>query len=186
MDLPMLFGTTLDTIPAPVPYLHADPAAVAAWRTRLAGLPRPHIGLAWAGHPGYVDDVRRSIDAALLAPLADVAASFISLQFPPRPVTPPLPLTDRSGEIGDFADTAALMGALDLVISVDTAIAHLAGALGRPVWLLNRFDTVWRWLLHRADSPWYPTMRIFRQPAPGDWAAVIAEIRAALMALTPR
>jgi tetratricopeptide (TPR) repeat protein len=183
MDLPMLFGTTLQTIPAPVPYLQADPAATGAWRARLAGLPRPHIGLAWAGNRGYVDDLRRSIDPALLAPLAGVPGSFVSLQLPRLAESPPFPLTDWTGEITDFADTAALVAALDLVISVDTSVVHLAGALGRPVWLLNRFDTVWRWLLGRADSPWYPTMRIFRQPAPGDWAAVVADVGAALTAL---
>ena len=183
MDLPMLFGTTLETVPAAVPYLHADPAATAAWRARLAALPRPHVGLAWAGNPGYVHDLRRSMDAAALAPLGAVPAGFVSLQVPRPGPLPPLPLADWTGEIGDFADTAALVAALDLVISVDTAVAHLAGALGRPVWLLNRFDTVWRWLLDRADSPWYPTMRIFRQPAPGDWPAVIAQAAEALRAL---
>jgi hypothetical protein len=95
-------------------------------------------------------------------------------------VTPPVPLIDPTDELADFADTAALMAALDLIITVDTSVAHLAGALGRPVWLLNRFNTDWRWLMERDDSPWYPTMRIFRQSTPGDWDGVLAAVRAAL------
>ena len=107
---------------------------------------------------------------------------FVSLQLPQPKVPPPLPMIDRTAELADFADTAALMCALDLIITVNTSVAHLAGALGRPVWLLNRFNTDWRWLNDRADSPWYPTMRIFRQTAPGDWVGVLAAVRAALEA----
>jgi ADP-heptose:LPS heptosyltransferase len=93
-------------------------------------------------------------------------------------------LDDWTSELNDFADTAALVSVLDLVISVDTAVAHLAGALGKPVWLLNRFDPCWRWLLHRADSPWYPTLQQFRQPRPGDWDATLASVKASLMTIS--
>ena len=123
------------------------------------------------------------------APLAQVpGVAFISLQKgksaeQAQTLPPGMRLLDWTAELNDFADTAALIEALDLVISVDTAVAHLAGALGKPVWLLNRFDTCWRWLLDRSDSPWYPTMRLFRQPQPGAWAPVIAEVREQLKLL---
>jgi hypothetical protein len=178
MNLPGLLGTRVDTIPADVPYLSADPAETAHWRARLAGLPGLRVGLVWAGSPAYRSDARRSIAPERLRVLADVpGVSFVSLQLGGRPA---FPMQDWTGEIRDFCDTAALIAGLDLVISVDTAVAHLAGALGRPVWLLNRFDPCWRWLLGRDDSPWYPTMRQFRQTAPGDWAGVLAAVRDAL------
>lgn len=191
MSLPYLFDTTLATIPAAVPYLAAPDDAVAAWRSRLAECPGVKVGLVWAGgvrdtdgHAGAIDR-RRSLPLAALAPLADVPdCTLVSLQVGPpatqigQPGT--LPVIDPTGRLRDFADTAALIAALDLVIAVDTAVAHLAGALGRPVWLLNRFDTCWRWLRDRDDSPWYPTLRQFRQPAPGDWASVVTRVGAAL------
>ncbi|MBN8891573.1 MAG: tetratricopeptide repeat protein [Rhodospirillales bacterium] len=190
LSLPLAFGTTPDSIPAQVPYLAADPARVAAWRGRLAGLPGRRVGLVWAGglHPDEPDaqlmDRRRSMPLSALAPLAGVeGVRFVSLQVGPASGQAPPPglvLHDWTDELHDFADTAALVAALDLVIGVDTAVVHLAGALGRPVWLLNRFDTCWRWLLHRDDSPWYPTLRQFRQAAPGDWAGVAARVAAAL------
>lgn len=188
MSLPRLFGTTLETIPATIPYLRADPALVQAWRARLAERPGRRVGLAWAGgqrpdnpHAAAIDR-RRSIPLADLAPLSAVGdRAFVSLCLG-RDETPADGgwLYDPSGHIGDFADTAALMESLDLVIAVDTAAAHLAGALGRPVWLLNRHDTCWRWLRDRDDSPWYPTLRQFRQPVAGDWASVIARVGEAL------
>lgn len=188
MSLPRLFGTTLETIPATIPYLRADPALVPAWRARLAERPGLRVGLAWAGgqrpdnpHAAAIDR-RRSIPLADLAPLSTVRdRAFVSLCLG-RDETPADGgwLYDPSGHIGDFADTAALMESLDLVIAVDTAAAHLAGALGRPVWLLNRHDTCWRWLRDRDDSPWYPTLRQFRQPVAGDWASVIARVGEAL------
>ncbi len=181
MSLPHRLGTTLETIP-PAPYLAADPALAADWAARLsplaclkgAGL---KIGLAWAGNPDYAADSRRSLDPALLAPLLALPNfSFVSLQ---PTASPPPPIFQPPG-LADFADTAALIAALDLVIAVDTAVAHLGAALGKPVWLLNRFDACWRWLRARADSPWYPTLRQFRQESPGDWHGVIAAVRAAL------
>lgn len=190
MSLPLAFGTTLHTVPADVPYLRADPSGVAAWRERLAGVPGRRIGLVWGGssrldqpHAAAIDR-RRSMPLEALAPLAGVTGcSFVSLQLgaPARQPAPPgLHLHDPTAELRDWADTAALVAALDLVISVDTAVAHLAAALGKPVWLLNRYDTCWRWLLGRDDSPWYPTLRQFRQPAFGDWATPVARAARAL------
>ncbi len=195
MSLPRAVGTTLDTIPAATPYLRADPALAAGWRARLAGLDGLRVGLVWAGgqrsnHPELAAvDRRRSMSLDTLAPLGDATGvSFISLQKgepAAQASTPPrgMALHDFTADLHDFADTAALIDALDLVISVDTAVAHLAGALGKPVWLLNRFDTEWRWLLNRDDSPWYPQLRQFRQPTPGDWFTVIREVREALQGL---
>ena len=191
LSLPRRLGTTLETIPATVPYLTADPRLSAAWRARLAPLPGLRVGLAWAGgvRPDQPElaavDARRSIALARLAPLAAIeGVSFVSLQKgdAAAQAAPPtsLALHDFTGELADFADTAALIANLDLVISVDTSVAHLAGALGKPVWLLNRFDPCWRWLLGRDDSPWYPTLRQFRQPSSGDWDSVIAAAGTAL------
>ena len=186
LSVPRLLGTTLDEVPAAVPYLAADAEVAAAWSQRLRDLPGRKVGLVWAGLPQYADDAHRSLPLAQLAPLGTVSGvTFVSLQTGAaagQAITPPPGLTihDASPGLRDFADTAALVAALDLVISVDTAAAHLAGALGRPVWLLNRFDTDWRWLTERADSPWYPTMRIFRQPRRGDWESVISRVRAEL------
>jgi Flp pilus assembly protein TadD len=192
LSLPGVFGTTLETIPAQVPYLAPDPAAADAWRRRLAALPGLKVGLVWAGNPRKGNammaaaDMRRSLALSRLAPLATVAGvSFVSLQkgeAASQAASPPpgMALYDVTGELDDFADTAALVEALDLVISVDTSVVHLAGALGKPTWLLNRYDTCWRWLHDRDDSPWYPTLRQFRQPEPGDWERVIACVREAL------
>jgi hypothetical protein len=181
MSLPLLCRTSLATIPGGVPYLRADPDAAAAWRARIGASVGRKIGLAWQGNPDYLLDRLRSISPARLRMLDGARdAVFVSLQLPRPAVTPPVPLIDPTDELADFADTAALMAALDLIITVDTSVAHLAGALGRPVWLLNRFNTDWRWLMERDDSPWYPTMRIFRQSTPGDWDGVLAAVRAAL------
>jgi tetratricopeptide (TPR) repeat protein len=195
LSLPLAFGTILETIPGDVPYLRAEPALVAAWRARVQALPGLKVGLVWAGDAGLAvpeaaaRDRRRSIPLTRLAPLGAVAGvSLISLQKgdaatqasqPP----PGLRLQDWTAELSDFADTAALLAALDLVITVDTSVAHLAGSLGAPVWILNRFDACWRWLRDRTDSPWYPSARLFRQPAPGDWDPVIRDVAAALAQL---
>lgn len=186
MGLPLGFGTTLATVPGAVPYLRADPRD---WRDVLDGMAGLKVGLVWAGkartaQPQAVAiDRRRSMRLATLAPLLDVAGcAFVSLQLgPPAGQAAGQPgLRDVAGRLDDWADTAGLIAGLDLVIAVDTAVAHLAGALGRPVWLLNRYDSCWRWMLDRPDSPWYPSMRIFRQRRPGDWDEVIARVRAAL------
>lgn len=185
--LPELFGTTLETIPARTPYLHADPAAAAAWSQRLAAMPGFKVGLVWAGARGRPFDARRSLVLAQLSPLTAVdGIQFISLQIgesaeAAQALREGFPLVDWTGEIRDFADTAALVAGLDLVITVDTAVAHLAGALGRPVWILSRYDGCWRWLLNRTDSPWYPTARLFHQPAMGQWEPVVADVAKALI-----
>jgi hypothetical protein len=180
MSLPAVLDLDFAGLPGEMPYLVAEVADAQAWRARLAGLPGRRVGLAWAGNPAYGADAARSLPAADLAALAGVAGvSFVSLQ--PGVAPPPcLAMADWTAELPDFAATAALVAGLDRVISVDTAVAHLAGALGRPVWLLNRFAPCWRWELGRADSPWYPTLLQFRQPAPGDWASVVAAVRVAL------
>jgi Flp pilus assembly protein TadD len=186
LSLPFVFRTTLETVPNQMPYLAADPARAAAWRERLAPLGGKRVGIVWAGRPTHLADRRRSLGLASLAPLADVPGiSFVSLQTGPaamqaRRPPPGMVLHDWTAELGDFAETAALVGGLDLLIAVDTAVAHLAGALGRPVWLLNRFDGCWRWLTARDDSPWYPTLRQFRQTQPGDWDTVLRAVTAAL------
>lgn len=178
LSLPGILGTRLDTIPADIPYLQADPGDIATWRSRLATRPGPRVGLAWAGNRQLAADARRSISPERLASLlACPAVGWYSLQ---KDTAAPAGMTDLMADIRDFADTAALVANLDLVISVDTAVAHLAGAMGKPVWLLNRFDAEWRWLRDRCDSPWYPTLRQFRQAAPGDWEGVIARARAEL------
>ena len=187
MNLPLAFRTTVETIPAAVPYLFADAEQSAGWHRRLAALPGLKVGIVWAGAPRPDDpnalaiDRRRSIDPLQFAPLAAIPAlSLISLQKGNVQAPAGLALHDWTDELHDFADTAALIDALDLVISVDTSVAHLAGALGKPVWVLNRYDQCWRWLRDRTDSPWYPTARLFRQPSAGDWASVIRDVADAL------
>jgi tetratricopeptide (TPR) repeat protein len=192
MSLPLAFGTTLHNIPAQTPYLSADPVLATRWKTRLSHLPGVKIGLVWAGGARWgnanfvATDYRRSMPLAMLAPLADVpGCSFVSLQLGPpadQAASPPpgMILHDHTSELKNFGDTAALIDALDLVIGVDTSTPHVAGAMGKPVWLMNRFDSCWRWLLERNDTPWYPTMRIFRQPRSLDWASVIQSVAAAL------
>jgi tetratricopeptide (TPR) repeat protein len=185
MSLPRIFSGPPADICA-VPYLHADPSQTENWRRRLSGLAGKKVGLVWAGRPGYPVDKRRSMTLAQLAALASVPGiSFVSLQkgdAARQAASPPpgMAIYDATPDLHDFADTAALVMALDLVIAVDTAPAHLAGALGKPVWLLNRFDNCWRWGIGRDDTPWYPTMRLFRQQRLGDWESVIAAVAAEL------
>ena len=197
MSLPMAFATTENSIPAQVPYLAADSDAIAAWNAIVpspsgaeAGASGLRIGLVWAGarrteqpHATAIDR-RRSMLLAQMAPLGAVPGNvFVSLQLGPAGVqveTAPFPLLDVASRLTDFAETAALASTLDLIITVDTAVAHLAGALGKPVWLLSRHDACWRWGRDRADSPWYPTMRLFRQTGPGDWAGVMQRVAEAL------
>jgi hypothetical protein len=184
LSLPLVLGTTLETIPGQTPYLRADPQRTAAWRERVGQLDGLKVGLVWAGNQAMSGDRRRSARLELFSELADLpGVSFVSLQKgPAASQSPPsgLILHDWTDDLQDFGETAALIEALDLVIGVDTAVVHLAGALGRPVWLLNRFDRCWRWLLNRDDSPWYPTLRQFRQSQPGDWRGVLREVRAEL------
>ncbi len=187
MSLPWAFRTTPDTVPAPIPYLAADPALVSRWSTRLGPRTRARIGIVWGGRRYAPINYPRDLPLALLRPLLELNADFISLQkeiaHEDRPLLAQLRQLQPLGEaLEDFADTAALLENLDLVISVDTSTVHLAGAMGRPVWLLNRFASCWRWLRHGVDSPWYPTLRQFRQPAVGDWTSVVAAVREAAQA----
>lgn len=172
-------------LPVAGPYVQADPAARAVWRARLGSTARLRVGLAWAGNPKHPNDRRRSMPAKKLLPLFGVpGVTFHSLQIQPEGGPPKAlldaGLLDLTASIADFADTAALIAELDRVIAVDTAVAHLAGALGRPVWTLLPFVADWRWGRNTEDTPWYPTMRLFRQPAPGDWATVIHRVGEAL------
>jgi tetratricopeptide (TPR) repeat protein len=191
-SLPRVCGTTLGTIPAEVPYLTADPALTAAWAARLPCAPGLRVGLVWAGQarpwlPGFAtSDARRSTTLAQFAPFGAVeGVQFISLQAgtpgaEARQPPPGLALHDPMPSVADFADTAAIVANLNLVISVDTSVVHLAGALGKPVFLLDRYDNCWRWLSGRSDSPWYPTLRIFRQTRIWDWGPVMQRAAAAL------
>ncbi|HEY8749453.1 MAG TPA: tetratricopeptide repeat protein [Tepidisphaeraceae bacterium] len=188
LSVPRVMGTTLDTIPAQVPYLLPSADLVEHWRSRLSSdSSKIRIGLAWAGSPTHGHDRIRSMPFAEFAPLRSVRhASFYSLQvgLGRNQITESaggLPVTDLGDELHDFADTAAAMMNLDLVVSVDTAVAHLAGALGRTTWLLLPHSFEWRWLLKRSDSPWYPTMRIYHQNHPGDWTSVMREVVAELL-----
>jgi hypothetical protein len=193
MSLPLAFDTRLETIPTRIPYLYADESKARAWRDALGPRTRSRVGLVWAGNPrkdqlrGNHLDRMRSLRFEQLEPLLGISAvDFYSLQLGADAIAQLRAhalcarVIDRTEALKDFSDTAALMENLDLVISVDTSVVHLAGALGKPFWLLNRFNTCWRWLLDREDSPWYPTARIFRQPAFGDWDSVLAETASAL------
>ncbi len=181
LDLPGLLGTRIDNIPDRVPYIKVDPALVEDWRKRITekGF---KVGLCWAGLPEHRNDRNRSMPLSVFAPLARVAGvSFYSLQkgaaaAQAEQLPAGMRLIDVSTQLNDFADTAALISHMDLVISVDTAVAHLAGALARPVWTLLPYAPDWRWLLERGDTPWYPTMRLFRQPRAGDWKTVMEEV----------
>jgi Tfp pilus assembly protein PilF len=184
LTLPLVFKTTVETIPAAVPYLRADKEPSRQWSNRLPpDIRRPLIGLVWAGRPENKNDRNRSMRLQDFAPLGGIQdARFVSLQLGPsadqlRQPPPGLELLDFAGELRDFADTAALVAHLDLVIAVDTAVAHLAGALAKPVWILIPTMPDWRWMLGREDSPWYPTMRIFRQKTRGDWTDVMARVK---------
>ena len=192
--LPRVFETTLETIPCDVPYLTPDRALTQQWAERLPDDGALRVGLCWAGQarpwlPGFSGlDQRRSTQLATLASLAVVPGmQFVSLQKGPareEARTAGFALLDVMDDVHDFADTAALVANLDLVISVDTSVVHLAGALGKPVFLLDRYDNCWRWLSGRGNSPWYPTLRIFRQLRSGDWGPVIEAVATALAELT--
>ncbi|SDG87242.1 tetratricopeptide repeat protein [Propionivibrio dicarboxylicus] len=185
MSLPLALATTVDTIPAPVPYLFADVAKTAQWQARLGPAKKLRVGVAWSGAENHRNDANRSMPFARLARLFDTAVEFHSLQNNYRDTD--LLVLDHYDVIvrhetmlEDFSDTAALIASMDLVISVDTAVAHLAGAMGKPVWILLPYAPDYRWLLGREDSPWYPTARLFRQRERGDWAGVVASLVEAL------
>ena len=189
MSLPAILGTTLETVPAEIPYLFADPSRVAAMREKLAGTSGFKVGIAWQGSRGFAGDYYRSVPLAQFAPLAAApGVTLFSLQRGDgreqlAAEANGWPLVDWMDQLdaeGAFVDTAALMMNLDLVITTDTAIAHLAGGLGVPVWVALQLSPNWRWLLERADSPWYPTMRLFRQTQFGDWDDVFRRIAAEL------
>lgn len=175
------FRTTLDTIPNVVPYLQADADEAAAYRRRVGQYKGLRVGLFWSGNPHHPRNASRSIALALWTPILEQeGVSFFSLQKDADARAPNL--VDWSSEFADMACTAALVETLDLVITVDSCMAHLAGALGRRVWLLNRFDSCWRWLEHRADSPWYPTLNQFRQAIAGQWSDVLQQVSIQLAA----
>jgi len=199
MSLPHLLGHEASSeaaseaaIARDVPYLRADARRVAEWSARLPAREasrRPlRVGLAWASNPLNRHTPMKTPDPKQFAPLAQVSGvEWFSLQKDRHGSSPPpLPLIDLTPQIRDFADTAALMQHLDLIVSIDTAVAHLAGALGRVVWTMLPYAAEWRWRIDRVDTPWYPTMRLFRQPAPGDWGRVTEEVRRELLGLVPR
>ncbi len=185
LSLPLAMGTTLETVPAQVPYLHASPGKSEEWSARLGPKTRPRIGLCWSGNATHERDRERSMRLSDYLPLLELDASFVSLHQEVRPedaaVLAAHPEILHFGEaLKDFTDTAALIGALDLVISVDTSVAHLAGALAKPAWVMITYVPEWRWLLTREDSPWYPTVRLFRQDEGRTWDGVVARLREAL------
>jgi tetratricopeptide (TPR) repeat protein len=193
MSLPLAFATTVSTVPSRVPYIKADPQRVEDWKARLGERTKPRVGIVWSGslRPDQPElwsvNSRRNIPLQKFAALKHPDIEFYSLQKG-EPATSELKdlastnwdgpgVHDVAGFLDDFADTAALADILDLIVTVDTSTAHLAGALGKPVWMLNRFDTCWRWLRHRSDTPWYPTMRLYRQETPGDWDTVVQRVK---------
>ena len=187
LSLPRIFGTRVESIPATTPYLGVRGVIAERWRQRLQNLSGLKVGLVWAGSPRHVNDWRRSIDLARLKPLLEVpGVSFVSLQLGPRgtdlAALAPGTIMAPAAELNDFAETAGAILNLDLVIAVDTSVVHLAGALARPAWMMLPFSPDWRWMIDRADSPWYPTLRLYRQRRPGDWDEVIARVAADLRA----
>ena len=184
MSLPHRFNTEPLSIPNKVPYLKIEPHLETRWKDRI-GTQSFKIGIAWSGNPMHKNDHNRSINLSLFLPLLDAQATFVSLQTDIRPNDAALlkrqeNILNFGEELKDFSDTAAIISNLDLVISVDTSAAHLAGALGKPVWVLLPFIPDWRWLLDREDSPWYPTARLFRQNGTRVWDTVIARVHTAL------
>ena len=190
--LPRAFATTLQSIPASIPYLYAAADKVVKWQALLGERTGLRVGLAWAGNPNHKNDRNRSIALARLLPLLTApGVGFVSLQKELRDEDAVV-LGNLAGfaqfgdRLEDFSDTAAVMSLLDVVISVDSAVAHLAGALGKPAWVLLPFAAEWRWLLERDDSPWYPSSRLFRQPRQGDWDSVLERVRTELLRVSPQ
>jgi tetratricopeptide (TPR) repeat protein len=191
LSLPLAFGTELSSIPAKIPYVHPDPALVKVWEQRMQG-DSLRIGLAWGGNPNYPHELWRSIPLEQLAPLTNLEnTTFYSLQMgaPAEQVKQlgrRVHLIDLQAEQKDFADTAAIVANLGLVISIDTSVAHLAGAMGKPVWVLLHKSPDWRWLIEREDNPWYPTARLFRQTTLGNWQEVVTRVERELRELIAR
>jgi hypothetical protein len=196
LSMPRAFGTTLETIPTNVPYISDDPNLSLRWRRRLlasaAGEKKLHVGLVWSGDPSHANNPQRAVTLDQLAPLAACkSARFYSLQKGPPGIEarrPPagMAIIDWTGHLDDWADTAALVDNLDVVISVCTSTCHLVGAMGKPVWLLSHYPGDWRWLTDRQDSPWYPTMQIFRRGPDDDWSVPIQKMAAALQELAAK
>jgi hypothetical protein len=186
-SLPLAFKTEPSTIPAQIPYLRADDAHIEKWRSSIEALPGKRVALAWAGHARHPNDRNRSIELRLLEPLLALdGISFISIQRDLRGDDREVlarhgNITDIAEQLTDMADTAAVASLTDLTVSVDTSVVHIAGAIGREVWVLLPFSPDWRWTLTGERSPWYPQMRLFRQSSPGDWRGVIEAVREALL-----
>lgn len=186
-SLPRVFAPEPQSVPAPIPYLSVPPALTAQWAERLGGIGagKLRIGVVWSGNVTSEAELGRSIPLSAMAPLVAQGVQLISLQkgFGVEQLdTSPLPVA-RLGpdyDAGDFADTGAVVETLDLIISCDTSVAHLAGALGKPVWMAVNAVADWRWFEDRSDTPWYPTLRLYRQPTPGDWTAVFEAMAAGL------
>jgi tetratricopeptide (TPR) repeat protein len=185
ISVPLALGTRLETIPAEIPYLRSDPAVAARWKEKLGEKLKPRIGIVWSGNTEHLNDHNRSIPFSRFSRIISGRCQFVSLQKHVRPSDQRL-MDGRndvlcvSSELNDFTDTAALIDLMDLVISADTAVAHLAGAMGRPIWILLPNIPDFRWLLERDDSPWYPSARLFRQSARCDWDEVIDSVTAEL------
>jgi hypothetical protein len=185
-SLPLALKTDATNIPADIPYLQADAARVEKWKPKLSALPGKRVALAWAGQANHANDKNRSVDLKMLEPLLSLEGiSFVSIQRELRGDDSALlashaNVTPVGGDLNDMADTAAVLALCDLVISVDTSVVHLAGAMARPAWVMLPFAPDWRWTLYNEHSPWYPQIRLFRQPALGDWPSALAHLRAAL------
>ena len=191
MSLARILGTTLETIPGEVPYLFAEPSLVDRWRAELGGIEEFKVGVVWQGNPNHTKDRERSFRLAQLEPVARVpGVRLFSLQKnfgldQLEEVSDRFAVTELGSRLDDLVDTAAVMRNLDLVISVDSSPAHLAGALGVPVWLVLPFVCDWRWMTDRDDTPWYPTMRLFRQRRFGDWDELFARLARELATFDP-
>ena len=185
LSLPLAFKTTVHSIPSPTAYLRADPGKLAYWTSKLGEKSTPRVGLVWSGRPEHTNDRNRSIGLATLLQYLPPGYQYVSLQKDvrdsDRPVLESRPdLLHFGHDLNDFADTAALCELMEVIISVDTSVAHLSGALGKPTWVLLPFSPDWRWLLDRDDSPWYPSVKLYRQPRVSDWDSVMKKVRAQL------
>ena len=189
LSLPLAFDTDIDTVPAKVPYLFAPKDRIETWRARLPQSDVLRVGLVWSGNPDNPVDAIRSMAFERLAPVLDLPGiEFVSLQKDVRARDAAAlkrrpDVLDLGPELKDFSDTAAVISLLDVVVAVETAVAHLVGGQGVPVWIMLPFSPGWRWLLEREDSPWYPTARLFRQKTMGDWDGVIERVRAEFVVL---